>query len=314
MRLICRKYLLLLVCLMIGVVVRAHTYEISEVPNVRLEDKRLHVSDPEMILSQSVRDSINLMLARLEETTSIEVAVVVVPSVADGDCFGFSFELAQKWGVGKSGRDNGLLVLLATEDRCVQFVTGYGLEGDMPDAICKRIQNRYMNPYFSRDNWDAGMLTGVKAICARLDGVMSPGEEEEEGDATAIYMLLLSILIFMGFSIFVAFAAQRREKKCPHCHKYQLHKTSSQIVSSRNGIQIIRETFVCHNCGHVVNREKKSYGGNDGNHNGGSGMGPIFWGGFGGFGGRSAGGGFGGFGGGSFGGGSFGGGGAGSSF
>ena len=56
--------------------------------------------------------------------------------------------LGQETGVGQKERDNGLVILLSTDERCVQFATGYGLEGILPDAICKRIQNRYMLPYF----------------------------------------------------------------------------------------------------------------------------------------------------------------------
>lgn len=75
-------------------------------------------------------------------------------------------------GSGQEKENNGLVILLVTDQRCIQFYTGYGLEGDLPDAICKRIQTKYMIPYLKDSNWDAGMVAGVKAVCARLDGSM----------------------------------------------------------------------------------------------------------------------------------------------
>ena len=77
-------------------------------------------------------------------------------------------------------KNNGLVILLVTDQRCIQFYTGYGLEGDLPDAICKRIQTKYMIPYLKDGNWDAGMVAGVKAVCSRLDGTMVNDTEEED--------------------------------------------------------------------------------------------------------------------------------------
>ena len=88
----------------------------------------------------------------------------------------------------------GLVILLATEERAVQFATGYGLEGDLPDAICKRIQQRYMVPYFKNDDWNTGMVEGVKAVAQRLDGTMER-EEEDDGDDTAA---IVALSLFLG--------------------------------------------------------------------------------------------------------------------
>ena len=76
------------------------------------------------------------------------------------------------WKVGKKSKDNGLVILLVEDQRTIRFITGYGLEGDLPDAICKRIQVKKMNPFFRNNNWDGGMVSGIQAVCARLDGSM----------------------------------------------------------------------------------------------------------------------------------------------
>ena len=94
--------------------------------------------------------------------------------------FDFAHRLLNEWGVGKKGKNNGLVILLVTDQRCIQFYTGYGLEGDLPDAICKRIQTRDMIPYLKDGNWDAGMVAGVRAVCGRLDGSMVNDTDDEE--------------------------------------------------------------------------------------------------------------------------------------
>lgn len=284
----------------------ARVYNTSDLPNVRLQDLRMHLSDPENIISRTAADSINSMLHRLETATSIEVAVIVVPSVAGGDCFGFAYNIGKLWGVGKEKKDNGLVILLATEDRCVQFVTGYGLEGIMPDAICKRIQNRYMLPHFSENDWDSGLLEGVKATCSVLDGSMTPDEMKKDSRNGGAGIFLLLLIGTIGIAIISALYTQWKSKRCSVCGKHTLVRYSSQKIADTRSYKISEITYVCSSCGHVEKRRVKTY--KDNGNSGGSG--PIIFGGFGGFG--SSGGG--GFGGGSFGGGSFGGGGAGSKF
>ena len=86
--------------------------------------------------------------------------MVAVEQIEGGDCFDFAYRLGQENGAGRKEKDNGLVILLVTGERCIQFATGYGLEGVLPDAVCKKIQVRYMNKAFSQGNWDAGMLAG----------------------------------------------------------------------------------------------------------------------------------------------------------
>ena len=76
--------------------------------------------------------------------------------------------------------------LLSTDERCIQFATGYGLEGVLPDAICKRIQSQYMVKHFGKDDWNQGMIEGIKAVAAVLDGSMEALPEEENDEIVLI--------------------------------------------------------------------------------------------------------------------------------
>lgn len=303
-----KKLFILLACCLLTVVSSAQeAYTIDNLPNVHLHDASRYVCDPANILSPIAADSINRMLYALEEQTGIESVVAVLPTIGEADCYDFAFSLGNKWGVGKAKNDNGLVVLLVTDQRCIQMVTGYGLEGHLPDAICKRIQLNDMVPYLKDNHWSEGMVAGIQAVCKRLDGSMTnDGEEDEDEGALMGFFVVVCILLSLAFLLI--WIGARKASKCPKCGKHSLQRISSQIAYRRGGVKAEDVTYICENCGHTLIRRQNSY---DENYRGG-GSGPIiFGGGFGG--GRSFGGG-GGFGGGSFGGGSFGGGGAGTRF
>lgn len=301
----------LFLCLLLSAQAQQKVYTTDNIPKIHLQDKTRYACDPDNILSPAARDSIDRMLYALEQQTGIETVVAVVPSIGDEDCFDFSHRLLNDWGVGKKGKDNGLVILLVTDQRCIQFYTGYGLEGDLPDAICKRIQTRDMIPYLKDGNWDAGMVAGIRSVCQTLDGSMENDTASEDGSVSLLWIFAAILGFFVVFGL-IAFSAARAASKCPNCGKHTLQRTGSKIVSQSNGVKVEDVTYTCRNCGHTLVRQKKTY-------DGGGGSGPLILGGggFGGLLGGGLGGGFGrggGFGGGSFGGGRGGGGGAGSRF
>lgn len=306
----CMKKLLSFLCLLCFVPflqAQQTVYTPDNLPKVHLQNKYRYLCDPEGIIGAAATDSIDRMLYRLEQQTGIETVVAVVPSIGQAECFDFCHELLNSWGVGKEGKDNGLVILLVIDQRCIQFYTGYGLEGSLPDAICKRIQTQTMLPYLRNGRWSEGMVAGVRATCARLDGSMENDGGSASGGSSGLLPLAV-VLLFVVFILAVGVAAQRRKTRCPHCKKHKLQRAGSQTVSFRNGVKTEDVTYVCQNCGHVVTR-REQHGQDNNRGQGGDWGGPvIFGGGFGGLGGG------GGFSGGSFGGGRGGGGGAGTRF
>ena len=299
-----RKLLFILsfFCLLGNVNSQAKEYTIQEIPMVHLQDRTRYVSNPDGILSQSAVTTMDQILYQLEQKTGIQTLVVAVTGIEGGDCFDFAYRLGKEMGVGQKERDNGLVILLSTDERCIQFATGYGLEGVLPDAICKRIQNRYMIEPFSKGDWNTGMVEGIRAVNDYLDGSMENIGGEEEEDMLPLYIFGVFLLGGLGLTGFAVWSQNR----CPKCKKHKIQRISSQTLSRANGFITEETTYLCQNCGHTFTRKTKSSDPNYRGPRGGSG--PIFMGG--GFGGRSGGG----FSGGSFGGGSFGGGGAGSRF
>lgn len=134
-------------------------YTPATVPNNKLINNS-YVSNPDNIISGVTVAEIDAILGRVEQQTTAQVAVVALNSIGDADIFVFAQELFNLWGLGRSN-DNGLLILLVEDQHTVRFHTGYGLEGPLPDAVCKQIQREKMVPSFKQGSYDGGMLGGV---------------------------------------------------------------------------------------------------------------------------------------------------------
>ena len=275
-------------------------YSIESVPNVYAQDRRLHVSDPNGLLMQETQAEINRMLTLLEDSTGIQSMVVMLPSIGQEDIFDFAHSLFRHWSIGNKESNNGMLIVYVADQRKIRFTTGYGLEGILPDAMCKRIQSRYMIPHFREGNTDLGMLEGTKAVVGVLDGSMKADNTEEEASLWEILLTLGGIMFIIVVPIWLI---HRQEHTCPKCAKASSLKLVSQTTTPTRKGKLIRKTLLCSNCGHTVVREyHQSNNDNTGAMMGGMMMGSML-------GGRRRGGG-GGFMGGSFGGGSTGGGGS----
>ena len=296
-----KKIIWIAVFLLGSLSVWADGYSVDEVPNVQLMDRNRYVSNPDGILSAQTVRQMDQICASLRERGYAQVAVVALSEIEGDDLYSFAIELFEKWGVGGSEADNGLGILLVRDRHEIRFVTGEGVEGVLPDALCKRIQLKYMLPAFRQDDYDRGMLAGLAAAAKLLEG----GEvnlEMRQRDESPWWL----IFVFVGLFYAVGAVSERQKKRCPRCHKNGLQLQGSQEYIVNN--QLLTEyTYVCRHCGERVTRRVRSQRDND--IHGGWG-GPFIGGGLGGFGGGGFGGG-GSFGGG-FGGGSFGGGGAGS--
>ena len=264
---------LVLGCLMAA----AKVYKPSDIRPVHLEDRNRYVCNPDGILSQEAVNRIDAIFRTIEDSTGIQTLVAVVTDIDPDDCFEFAHQLGETVGVGRSSSDNGLVILLSTGERCIQFATGYGVEGVLPDALCKRVQDRYMNRYFADDKWDEGMVAGVQA----LKDILLKGEydDDDEFDRKAV---LASLSVVAGVFLFIAILIiyiDRRSRKCPKCGHIALKQVSVSTISRKNGVKKEAVTLKCTHCGFITSRERTSYystGGHGGGHFGGGGAGSRF--------------------------------------
>jgi len=147
-------------------------------------------------------------LARvLQERTGAEIAVLTVESTDPLDDFTYAMRVADAWKVGRRGEDTGVLVLLATRDRKLRVVVGYGLESVLPDGLVGEIQDAEMVPAFRAGRLGEGLWRGVAAMAGRiaadrgvtLDGLPPPAPRRRQETAPlpgwAILLLVVAVLI-----------------------------------------------------------------------------------------------------------------------
>lgn len=123
-----------------------------------------YVLDEANILNVDIINDLNNKLKGVEDTNSVEIAVVTIESLQDYDIAEFSLELGREWGVGQKESNNGLLFVIAPNERKVRIEVGYGLEGAIPDIMAHQIIENIIIPEFKKNNYQTGIINGVEAI------------------------------------------------------------------------------------------------------------------------------------------------------
>jgi uncharacterized membrane protein YgcG len=128
------------------------------------------VVDNAEILSPATRDALGASLKAHEERTTNQIAVLTVKSLEGESVEEFATRVFEAWKLGRKGKDNGVLVIVAPADRRMRIEVGYGLEGTLTDAAAARIIRDRMTPRFKSNDFDGGVSDGVAAIVATLEG------------------------------------------------------------------------------------------------------------------------------------------------
>jgi uncharacterized protein len=216
-----RQFTIILFFIAFVFLAKAQTYSVETVPNPK-EQSNSYVSNPDSILTEDAVARINNILGELERTNSTQVAVVAIQSIGDEEVFDFAQALFQHWGIGHKETDNGLLILLVMEKRKIRFHTGEGLEGVLPDAVCKRIQREKMVPYFASDSYSAGMEEGVRDVV----NILSNEEFAEEAKAlvkqdTREHLIAMSsvLTVVLLIAALLKWASTDKIRRMPHIRR-----------------------------------------------------------------------------------------------
>ena len=226
------------------------------------------VSDFTNTLSGAQKNALEQKLRAFNDTTSTQIAVVLVQSTDGYEIADYAVRLAQKWGVGHAKYNNGIVLLAAIGDRAVTIQTGYGVEGALPDAIAYRIIENDIKPAFRQSDYFGGLDAATNSIISYTKGEYKaePKAKAEEGSPFSGVIMIIIIIIVIGII----------SKKGGGGNK------GGRVVNGKGSSDLFWWM--------LLNGMGNSRGGDGGGFGGG-------------FGGGSSGGGFGGFGGGGFGGG-----------
>ncbi len=133
-----------------------------------------YVTDLTQTLTAEQKQSLEQLLTQLQQSKGSQLAVLIVPTTQPETIEQYSIRVAEKWKLGRKGVDDGVLLLIAKQDRKLRIEVGYGLEGAIPDAIAKRIISETITPYFKQGQFYQGILAGVKQIIALINGEPLP--------------------------------------------------------------------------------------------------------------------------------------------
>lgn len=170
------------------------------------------VNDLAGLLPGDHRERLEQKLAMIEDETGAQVAILTLPSLAGENLEEFSHRVAETWQLGRADRDDGVLLLIAVEERSMRLEVGYGLEDRLPDLTARRILDEQLRPRFRAGDFPGGIEAGVDAVAARLRGEELPAEGaaglpggEELGFGEKIGMGVVFLAVVGTFSLAALF-------------------------------------------------------------------------------------------------------------
>lgn len=165
---------------------------------VAIPELKSRVTDLTQTLSAEQQNQLEAKLAAFEQKKGSQIAVLLIPSTQPEDIAQYSIRVVEKWRVGREKVDDGVLILIAKDDRKLRIEVGYGLEGAIPDLTAKRVISEIISPRFKQGDYFGGLDAGVDALIALVDGEPLPAPAASNKSSAGKLENLLPILLFGG--------------------------------------------------------------------------------------------------------------------
>jgi uncharacterized protein len=159
------------------------------------------VNDNANLLTGKTSAALESMLKIHEDSTSNQVVVLTITSLEGEEIEPYAIRVAETWKLGKKGKDNGVLLVVAKDDRKVRIEVGRGLEGDLTDLTCGRIIRHEIIPRFKEGDYDGGIRAGVETILAAIQG--SYVADEGDGGDLSFGDTGINIIVFLFFLVVI---------------------------------------------------------------------------------------------------------------
>jgi uncharacterized protein len=159
------------------------------------------VHDEANVLSASTVAQLEAILKAERDSTSNQIAVLIVPSLEGDDIDSYGIRVAEAWNVGQKDKDNGAILLIAIKDKKMRIEVGQGLEGVLTDAMSSRINRNEIAPRFRQGDYDGGVKAGVFAIIQTIKGQYvntDPPQRKRGGRSpwlTVVFIIILLIIM-----------------------------------------------------------------------------------------------------------------------
>jgi uncharacterized protein len=188
-----------------------HAQEVLPRPN----PPRL-VTDQAGVLSASELQSLEQKLVALDDSSSNQIAVVLIKTLNDRPVEEYATKLFREWGIGNKKTNNGVLLLVAVDDRKIRIETGYGLEGAIPDITADEIIRNVIRPEFKQQNYYKGLDNAVDALAKAAVGEYKVARKKDGtkpgggGSIITFLVILAIVLLFVGGGGFGGGGRRRR--------------------------------------------------------------------------------------------------------
>ncbi len=164
------------------------------------------VTDQTNTLGSAEKNQLENYLTQLEQEKGSQIAVLIVSTTEPEPIEDYAIRVAEKWKIGREGIDDGVILLIAKNDRKLRIEVGYGLEGAITDLQAKRIIENYITPNFKQGNFYGGINEGVNALSQLIIGEELPEPSHRsrsvQGDGSGwfIPIFFLSLIVYAAFS------------------------------------------------------------------------------------------------------------------
>ena len=138
---------------------------------------------------------LNARLSAFAQEKGSQVAVLIVATTQPEDIFSYSFRVAEAWQLGRKGIDDGVLLVVAAQDRKTHLQVGYGLEGAIPDARAKQILQDIIRPHFKTRDFSGGVIAGAEAVITLINGEALPAPSRQDRSESRQNPMVIAIFI-----------------------------------------------------------------------------------------------------------------------
>lgn len=138
-------------------------------------------------------------LAEFETRTGSQIAVLMVPTTEPEDIAQFAIRVADQWKIGREKIDDGVILIVAKDDRELRIEVMYGLEGAIPDAIARRVADEVIAPYFKAGDFKGGIEAGIRQLMGLIEGESLPPPSAPGGEGEGPFVLLVFGGIIAGW-------------------------------------------------------------------------------------------------------------------
>ncbi len=172
-------------------------FALSAWAQVAVPELSRRVTDLTTTLSADQVATLESKLAAFEAQKGSQIAVLILPTTQPEDIAQFGIRVAEQWKIGRAKIDDGVILIVARDDRTLRLEVGYGLEGAIPDAIAKRVIAETITPYFKAGDFHGGIDAGVQQLMRLIEGesLPPPGAPAKGGDDAPFVLLVVGGMV-----------------------------------------------------------------------------------------------------------------------